>query len=578
MKHFWIFLLLAPVTLACQPTFTKVTDPANPAVTFINNTAPYKGTSWIDLNDDNLPDLFVCPKSLFRNDGNGQFTQLPDLNGATAGQGAAGASWGDVDNDGYPDCITASLVSGYHRNNGDQTFALESSNLPGMENYPAWDCALADVDNNGRLDLLFVHANGFHNPGPFSCRMYRQQHDGSFNLVSGYEFTNQLAPYTIPTWADYDLDGDMDLFIGAGPAGTPGPDFCYKNLLKENGTFSLQRLTATPFNVFQDGQTYNFIDFDNDGDLDICLTNYNGASNRFWRNNNGSYTAMNTPFTTQSGHLANVWGDLDNDGDLDVLITSDAAPTVRLFRNNGNGTFNSGTTAGSSTGNICGVALADYDNDGDLDFYTNGGGGGRALFRNDSPPPNGNWAAFKLYGVQSNRSAIGAVLRLKAVLNGQPTWQIRHVQAHNSFQSQNELRQHFGLADATAIDSLEVRWPSGLVEVFAGLAGNSFYKIVEGQGISVLTGVQSPENSPLVSVYPNPVSDQGCRVKTEDGNASIAAIQLFDASGRLVPLRTNRVDNASWHLLFDNTLAPGSYFVRVVFEDYSTRTSVIYKH
>lgn len=570
-------MLLAPPALSSQPTFTKITDPANPAVSFINNTAPYKGVSWIDLNDDNLPDLFVCPKTLFRNDGNGQFTQLPDLNGAGTVQGASGSSWGDVDNDGFPDCITANLVSGYHRNKGDQTFTLETGNLPGLVNYPAWDCALADVDNNGRLDPLFVHANGFHNPGPFPCRMYQQQNDGSFSLVTGYEFTNQLAPYTIPTWADYDLDGDMDLFIGAGPAGTPGPDFCYKNMLKENGTFSLQRLTAAPFNAFQDGQTYNFIDFDNDGDLDICLTNYNGASNRFWRNNNGSYAAMTTPFTTQSGHLANVWGDMDNDGDLDVLITSDAAPAVRLFRNNGNGTFSSGITAGSSTGNICGVALADYDNDGDLDFYTNGAGAGRGLFRNDNPASGGNWAAFKLYGVQSNRSAIGAIVRLKAQLNGQATWQIRHVQAHNSFQSQSELRQHFGLADATAIDSLELRWPSGLVEVFTGLAGNSFYKIIEGQGINVLTGVHNPENSPLISVFPNPVSDQVCHIKTENENTSISNIQLFDSSGRLVSLRTNRENNACWQLQFDKIPAPGSYFIRVLFEDHSTSTSVIFK-
>lgn len=577
MKHCWIFTLLAPLALNGQSVFTKVSDAANPVVTFTNTQAPYKGVAWIDLDDDNLPDLFVSPKSLFRNLGNGQFTQLPDLNGATGGQGASGASWGDIDNDGFPDCITASLISGMHRNKGDQTFTLESNNLPGLVNYPAWDCALADVDNNGRLDPLFVHAKGFHSAGPYPCRMYLQQTDGSFNAVGGYEFTDQLAPYTIPVWADYDLDGDMDLFIGAGPAGSLGPDFCYKNLFRENGTFSLQRLTAAPFNAFQDGQTYNFIDFDNDGDLDICLTNYNGASNRFWRNNNGSYASVSTPFTNKSGHLANVWGDIDNDGDQDVLITSDAAAIVRLYRNNGDGTFSAGVDAGSSTGNICGIALADYDNDGDLDFYTNGASAGRALFRNDTLASGRNWAAFKLYGVQSNRSAIGAIVRLKASLHGQATWQIRHIQAHNSFQSQSTLRQHFGLADATSIDSLEVRWPSGLVETFTGLAGNSFYKISEGQGINVLTDVHTPENSRSISLYPNPVNEQVCRITTANKNVSISAIQIFDSNGRLPPFKANPENKTSWEIQFAKTLAPGSYFIRALFDDHSTNTKVLIK-
>src|SRR5262249_15618062 len=138
---------------------------------------------------------------------------------------------------------------------------------------------------------------------------------------------DSLAPYTIPTWSDYDLDGDMDLFIGSGPAQVaPLPDFNYKNLLKETGSFSLERLTSFPFKVPQDGQTYNFIDYDNDGDLDICLTNYSQAPSRFYLNSDTGYVSLTTPFTTTIGHLSNCWGDIDNDGFLDVLIATDGDP------------------------------------------------------------------------------------------------------------------------------------------------------------------------------------------------------------------------------------------------------------
>lgn len=90
------------------------------------------------------------------------------------------------------------------------------------------------MDNNGRLDITFTHACcSFHPTGPFPCRLSLQALDGSFSQVTGDQFTDQNKPYTIPIWSDYDLDGDMDLFIGSGPAGSLGPDFCYKNLLKE---------------------------------------------------------------------------------------------------------------------------------------------------------------------------------------------------------------------------------------------------------------------------------------------------------------------------------------------------------
>ena len=575
MKHILLAFLLFPWYLHAQSQFVRVNDTSNPAVTFINTAATYKGVVWIDMDRDNWPDLFVSQRFLFRNNRNGSFTQLADVNGAQAGQIAAGSSWGDIDNDGDPDCITASAVSGLHRNNGDNTFTVGTSALTDFTSYSGWDCALADADNNGRLDLTYVHACcTFHPSGPFPCRFYLQNTDGTFAKINGYEFTDDSTQaYTIPSWSDYDLDGDMDLFIGSGPAQIAAkPDFNYKNLLKETGSFALERLTDFPFIVPQDGQTYNFIDYDNDGDLDICLTNYSQAPTRFYRNNNGTYASVSTPFTTTVGHLANVWGDMDNDGDLDVLITQDGAPAVRMYRNKGDGTFATAATAGIPTGNPSGIALADYDNDGDLDFYTNGATNARSLFRNDTVASTRQWVHFTLEGVQSNRSAIGATLWLKANIGGKDVWQIRQVLAHNSFQGQDDLRQHFGLNDATEIDSLVVRWPSGLTQTFTGLASKNFYKIVEGQNISVIVTTTEPGEQVNLKIQPNPVSREFDIMADE----KIATVQVFDSTGKIVAVQQNLSEKGARIWLYGNPPS-GAYFVRVQFENGAIATRHVMK-
>ena len=138
-------------TLTAQSNFSLVNDSLNPVLTFQNTPARYKGVSWVDLDDDNRPDLYVCQRFLFHNEGKGIFTQLPDITTTLGAQGAAGGAWGDIDNDGDPDLIIAACNSGLCRNDQKAGFVNINAALPGLgEAFPAWDCTLVDADNNGR--------------------------------------------------------------------------------------------------------------------------------------------------------------------------------------------------------------------------------------------------------------------------------------------------------------------------------------------------------------------------------------------------------------------------------------------
>lgn len=583
MKQLYLSLLgllvctLTPLS-AQETAFTRITDNSNPVVVFANTPARYKGLAWIDFDHDNRPDLFMSQRFLFHNDGGGQFTQLPALAGAQGGQSAAGSSWGDIDNDGDPDAITASGSSALHLNGG-AIFSVGTNDVPGLSGFPAWDCTLADADNNGWLDLLFVHAEGFHNAGPFPAKFYLQTAPGVFTPQSGYEFTDENDPYTVPIWTDYDLDGDLDLFIGSGPGGSPGPDYRYRNLLVETGTFGLQRLTAPPFNLQEDGQVYNFIDYDNDGDMDGMLTNYAGAVSRFWKNENGTLTPLSTPFTqSANGYLANAWGDVDNDGYQDVLISIDGHHQVYLFRNDKNGGLQPGEFAGITDSTACGIALADYDNDGDLDFAVNGYAESRSLFRNDELAEGRHWIAFTLTGTVSNRSAIGAKIRVKATIGGQSLWQIREILDHNSFQSQNDLRQHFGLDQATTIDSVEVRWPSGLVQQFGTQQADRFYSITEGEPLEVISAVSGPGNSiRMARIYPNPTSGV-FRLLLNDAQTSVDEVVITDNQGRTIQAKMLVSSSKEYEIKLPGNTPSGTYWVQIKYKSGQSQSELLIKH
>ncbi len=494
--------------------------PAGAQVTFADVTAgdldvPVRswGVSFADVDADGDPDLFVSRYSptggdaLYRNDG-GAFTAV-DAGPLTAGPGSIGHAWADADNDGDLDVLLVG-ATGNARGFGDTGggvrlllndgtgFAYRAlddlfSPAGGVE---GWTGAWADVDGDGRLDVVVAHPAGFVSDPSQPNALVRQVDavDGRprFTRVEGGPVTDGLDTYTVPTFSDYDRDGDPDLFIGSGPAdGSLDVDHLYRN---DGGTFV--RITdGAPATDARDGQVMNWQDVDNDGDLDLFVTSFRGGSpaaglDDLYRNDgDGAFTPVtDDPLTTESTgfSLANTWGDVD----LDVFVTTGGAGAIgqdRLYLNDGAGRFTRAwTTAPLPT---AGAAFGDTDGDGDLDLVVvsqQGDPAGAAvhpvrLYENRTD--NGNaWVKVRLVGTASNAAGVGAMVSVTATIGGRTVTQLREVSTQNTFNGHNDLTVHVGLGDATSIGAVRVEWPSGQVDVGEDLGVDRTLTVTEGQG------------------------------------------------------------------------------------------------
>ena len=488
---------LAPLPARAQ-TFTRVNDPANPIATD-TGAVGFSGASWIDIDGNGWDDLFLSNAGYYLNFGGGVFTKHNFAGNAFA----LGNSWADFDNDGDPDVMLAGTAitvgnlnlhgSRLFRNDGGGTFTLVTT-APFADSLgnAGWTAAWGDYDADGWADLVIAAPLGF--TGFTPNRLFHNNRDGTLSYDLSTDVTTGLAPYTIPTWADFDLDGDLDLSIGAGPAnGTRALDYFYRNTRIEGGDPKLLKriTTGLPATQTRDGQIINWPDYDNDGDRDCYITNYNNSSNHFYRNDGGTYVRLTLATTgtiaTEVGwNLSSTWEDFDNDGDLDCFVVRTSGFACRYYRNDGTGKFTSLSLDSLTSFPASTAAAADYDQDGDLDLYVSSPGVSKALYRNDTAPGN-HWFALRLVGVNSNRSAIGAKVRVRATIGGVEVTQFREVSSQDVFNGQSSAVRHFGLGDAAAVAWMSVEWPSGLVETFTNLPRDTTLTLVEGEGFPTPT-------------------------------------------------------------------------------------------
>jgi enediyne biosynthesis protein E4 len=500
----------------------------------------YDNDGWLDIFLVNGSRLAGFPKGqeptshLFKNNRDGTFTDVTAKAGVAHSGWGQGVCIGDYDNDGYEDLFVSYFGKNvlYH-NNGDGTFTDVSEKAGVAGNGKRWNtgCAFVDYDRDGKLDLFvanYIDLDLATAPVPESgpclykavmvaCGppglkggkniLYHNNGDGTFTDVSEASgILNANGTYGLGVLtADFDNDGWPDIYV----ANDSTASALYQN--KKNGKFQDIALEAgcalSPDGKPQAGMGVSAADYDLDGNLDIVKTNFAGDTPSLYHNQGGA-NFEDTTFTAGLGmHTQYLgWGcgffDMDNDGWPDILICNGHVyPEVEqlkteagyaqrklLYRNLRNGRFEDvSLRAGSAISDPVasrGCAFGDFDNDGDLDVVVNTVNDYPQLMRCDLRTGN-NWLKVRTIGTKSNRTGIGARLKCVTKVAGEnkPHEQIDEVRSGGGYFSQSDLRVHFGIEKAEKVDLLEIRWPSGQVDVIKDIKPNQLVYVKEGAGI-----------------------------------------------------------------------------------------------
>lgn len=542
--------------------FTKITTGP-----FVATVGDSRSVNWVDVNNDGFMDCMITngPNSgqnnmLYINDGFGGFTTLTGDTIVKDKKPSDGSTWADIDNDGDLDCF---VVNWYNQNNllytnnGSGTFTQILSgptvNDFGYSETAAW----GDYDNDGFVDLYVTNS-----AGSKKNFLYHNNGNNTFTKIITGAVVNDAKDSRSVNWTDIDNDNDLDLFI-------TNESNQNEDLYRNDGNGFFTKLTTGPLlNNAGSTMSGSWGDYDNDGDLDVFLAN-DGSSNALFRNDgNFNFTKIisDTVSKTNGHSFSSSWSDVDNDGDLDLFVTNAFGTTLKqlnyFYTNNGNGSFTKNSTdviANDSTW-AYGCAFGDYDNDGFEDLAvatTRFASVDRTdlLYHN-----NGNsnkWITIKLIGVQANKAAIGTRVRVKATINGNPVWQMREISAQNAHCSQNDIRAHFGLGNATQIDSIKIEWVPGAIETLTNINVNQIISIT--QSISTV-GIKEVASNNEITIYPNPAKEKITLKLTENKFNKEDVIILRDISGgKLIE-----------HVVLENTveltlnlknLSPGNYFI-----------------
>ncbi len=440
---------------------------------------------------------------------------------------------------------------------------------------PSWSFAAADYDRNGYTDLLYGGGNG--------VTFMRANEDGTeYTEVSGSEYVFSQRS----NFVDINNDGHLDAFV----CHDVEPNVYYINDGTGNWTFFQGGLGDFPT-----GGNYGsvWIDYDNDGDVDMFIAKCGGGSDRrdnelHHNNGDGTFSEVGAVVGLEDDMQtwSSAWADYDNDGDMDAWVGAStfADGFHRLMMNNGDQTFTDAITGSGLEGfNITGIenATYDFDNDGNADIISNGSvllGNGDMTFTNVGgilPGNNGsfgdanndgfidaftggilyindgndnNWLKINTVGEESNIDGLGARIVIETASGSQ----IREVRAGEGFRYMSTLNTHFGLGANETVDTVTIYWTSGIVDVLEDVAANQAITVVEG---STILGLNDNLVNNLIA-YPNPTEDILNLGDLSEFNSPMYSV--MDINGKQV--MTGTLNNQSINV---SELAQGNYFLRV---------------
>ena len=458
---------------------------------------------------------------LYENNGDGTFTDVTEQAGLGDTGYGHGCAVGDYNNDGKLDIYVTNYGNNrLYRNNGDGTFT-DVAEVAGVVE-PRWStsCAFADYDRDGNLDLYVVNyivfdidenpwcglkeknVRAYCEPDNFPAQsdtLFRNNGDGTFtDVTKSAGIHNTTGKGLGVVWGDYNNDGSPDIYI----ANDSTENLFYHN--SGDGTFEevgfMIGVALSENGAAENGMGTAFGDWNNDGWLDLTVTNYAQQTNTLYHNDaDGFFTdATATTKTAQLTYPYLGWAtafiDYDNDGYQDIFVANGHlhenlaelgqqgtyGQRNLLFRNNADNTFTEVSETlgpGMQLEDVSrGATFADYDSDGDIDIVVTNSNTAPRLLRNDGGNRK-NWLQIRLIATQGSTDAIGA----RVTITTKELTQTREVRSGDGYLSQRDLTLHFGIGDYEQVDTVEVQWQSGGKQILQSVQANQVLSI-KGEG------------------------------------------------------------------------------------------------
>ncbi len=551
-----IYILAFAQSIVAQISFTESSSSQNINVSHGTGTF-VGGISFFDFNNDGWDDLTFAssngnPVYFFQN--NSGTLSMISLNLVDNLNDTRQVNWVDIDNDGDNDLFVVSnnASNRLYLNDGSMNFTdITVTSGISTATMQSWGGSWGDYNNDGYLDLFLSNrdiANGLQ-----PNLLYRNNGNNTFTDVSnsaGISSSNHLS--FCASFFDFNNDGWQDIYIANDRFTTS--NILYKN--NGNGTFT-DVSASSGTNIIMDAMSTTIDDYNDDGYLDIYITNT--ASGNYFLRNNGDETFTNVANSTGTTFNSIAWGavflDADNDTDLDLYVsgmrdgTNGQLPSA-FYENLGSGSFTIPTNAGFSndTAESFSNAIGDINNDGLPDITVlNKEPRDNFLWVNTNSDGN-NWLKVTLEGTTSNRMGIGSWIEIS--VNGNK--QYRYTLNGEGYTSQNSGSEFFGLGNNTTIDYVKVSWLSGVEDILYNVSSNQQLHIVESSTLSEPTFKEN-----RLMVYPNPSKGE----VVLNTNFSYFDIRIYNLLGVEVFSQLNINNNQKLNL---KHLSSGVYALKLI--------------